>query len=184
MAVKILHPLFKPYYPKQSPMAKPIEIPSQPTLDDERELLSVVDNEAEYVEVRGKRFKFRDLNNHARHQITRIMLSKRGSELAVGVKCLAAARLNGYFKIKLFYKFLWRWYYFVKQYKDSELTDAIALIKKKVAPEAYFVNTTLLIGIKDTVMMMNRAEVSAMLQEQATGKNGKSAKNAPGSQNH
>ena len=97
---------------------------------------------------------------------------------------MAAARLNGYFAIKLLWWMLWRWYYLVRRYTDSELVEAVALIKKKVAPGSYLLVTTLLIGMRETMMQMNRAEVSVSLQEHSGGKAGKSAKTVPTSPNH
>ena len=93
-------------------------------------------------------------------------------------KCLAAARLNGYFKIKLFWSILWRWYAYVRAYTDIELTQAVSLIKKKadVAMAVYSINTTLLIGMRETIMKMNREEAVATHQELFGGKAGKSAK--------
>lgn len=157
-------------------MARKTKVPSAPTLDNERELLQIADNETDYVKVRNKRIGLRDLCGWGRHKISKILLQEGGDEFAVGCKCLAAARLNGYFSIKLFWWMVWRWYYFVRRYTDSELVEAVALIKKKVAPEAYLLNTTLLIGMRETMMQMNREEVAASLLELSTDKAGKSAK--------
>lgn len=148
---------------------------------DERELFGVAENETEYVTVRNKRMAFRDLQGWARHKITKIIL-KEGDEYAVTCKCVAAARLNSYFAIKFLWWFLWRWYYYVRNYTDSELVEAVALIKKKVAPGSYLLVTTLLIGMRETMMQMNRAEVSATLQEHSGDKAGKSAKSVSISQ--
>ena len=64
----------------------------------------------------------------------------------------------------------------MRRYTDSELTDAIIAIKKKVASGSYFFNTTLLIGMRETMMQMNREEVAASLRERSGDKDGKSAK--------
>lgn len=157
-------------------MAKKTKAPTQPTLTDERELFGAVENETDYVLVRNKRMGFRDLTGWARHKITKILLKEGGDEFAVQCKCLAAARLNTYFAIKLRWWILWRWYYFVRNYTDSELVEAIALIKKKVAAGSYLLNTTLLIGTRETMMQMNREEVAASLLERSGDKAGKSAK--------
>ncbi len=152
-------------------------------MSEERALFGAVENATEYVNVRNKRIGLSDLCGWARHRITKVLLKEGGDEFAVGCKCLAAARLNGYFAIKLLWWFLWRWYYFVRRYTDSELTDAIILIKKKVASGSYFFNTTLLIGIRETMMQMNREEVAAFHQERSGDKDGKSARSDRGSRN-
>lgn len=149
-------------------------------MSEERALFGAVENETEYITVRDKRIGLSDLCGWARHKISKILLKEGGDEFAVGCKCLAAARLNGYFSIKLFWWILWRWYYFVRRYTDSELTDAICTIKKKVASGSYFFNTTLLIGMRETMMQMNREEVAAFRQEHSGDKDGKSAKNDRG----
>lgn len=161
-------------------MAKKVKAPVLPTMDEERALFGAVENETEYIEIRNKRFSFRDLTGWAKHKITKILLNENGDEFAVSCKCIAAARLNSYFAIKLFWFILWRWYYYIKNYTDSELVEAVALIKKKVAPGSYLLNTTLLIGMRETIMTMNREEVAASLREHSGGKAGKSAKNDRG----
>lgn len=160
-------------------MARKIKAPTQPQLSDERALFGAVENTAESVIVRNTQYKLRDLCGWARHKISKILLTD-GDEFAVGCKCLAAAKLNGYFSIKLVWWILWRWFYFVKHYTDSELSDAICLIKKKVAPGSYFFNTTLLIGMRETMMLMSREEVAASLREHSTVRAGKSAKSDNG----
>ncbi len=157
-------------------MAKGIKAPEQPSLAEERTLFGAVENETEYALVRERRFGFRNLTGWGRHKITKILLKEGGGEFSISCKCLAAARLNSYFKIKLFWWILWRWYYFVRCYTDSELVEAVALIKKKADPGSYLLNTTLLIGMRETMMQMSREEVAASLREHSTGKAGKSAK--------
>lgn len=166
-------------------MARKTKAPSQPTLEDERALEGIVDNDKEYVAIRGKRFGFRDLSGWGLHKISRIMVKEGEDELSVGCKCLAAARLNGYFKIKFFWWLLWRFYFYIRQYRDIEIAEAVALIKKKAvsALAVYSLNTTLLIETRETVMRMNRAEAKAILQELSTASRGKSAKNDNGLQN-
>ena len=159
-------------------MAKKTIVPTQPSLDDERALEGMVDNDKEYAVVRGRRMGFHDLNPWGLHKVSRIMLKVGGDELAIGCKCLAAARLNGYFKIKFLWWILWRFYAYWRQYTDIELAEALKLIKKKVdvASVVYCVSTTLMIGMRETIMKMNRAEAKATLQELSGDKVGKSAK--------
>lgn len=149
-------------------------------MSEERALFGAVDNETEYVEIRGKRIGLRDLGGWAKHKISKVLLKEGGDEFSVGCKCLAAARLNTYFRIKWFWWVLWRWYYYIRNYTESELTDAICIVKKKVASGSYFFNTTLLIGMRETMMSMSREEVAASLRERSTDKAGKSAKNDRG----
>lgn len=166
-------------------MAKKTKAPVQPTPEDERMLESVVDNDAEYVTIRGRRIRLHDLNRWGLHKISRVVNEKGGDELAVGCKCLAAARLNSYFKIKFLWWALWRWYSYIRAYTDAELTEALNMIKKKaeITLVIYSLNTTLMIGMRETIMKMNREEAKATLQELSGDKAGKSAKSGPGLQN-
>lgn len=161
-------------------MAKKTKAPSQPLMAEERALFGAVENEKDYVELRGRRIGLHDLCGWAKHKISKILLKEGGDEFAVGCKCLAAARLNSYFRIKWLWPVLWRWYYYFRNYTDSELTDAIVTIKKKVASGSYFLNTTFLIGIRETIMQMNREEVAASLRERSGDKDGKSARSDRG----
>lgn len=149
-------------------------------MSEERELFGATENETDYIELRGRRIGLRDLGGFAKRKISKILLKEGGDEFAVGCKCIAAARLNSYFRIKWFWWILWRWYYYFRNYTDSELTDAICIIKKKVASGSYFFNTTLLIGMRETMMSMSREEVAASLRERSTVSSGKSAKNDHG----
>lgn len=161
-------------------MARKIKAPAQPLMSEERELFGAAENETDYIELRGKKIGLRDLGGFAKRKISKILLKEGGDEFAVGCKCLAAAILNSYFRIKWLWWILWRWYYYMRNYTDSELTDAICVIKKKVASGSYFFNTTLLIGMRETMMSMSREEVAASLQGRSTVNSGKSAKNDHG----
>lgn len=159
---------------------KPI---TQPGLDDERELLSLEENGTSEVTLRGKTLRLHLLNGHAQRKITSVLLGKEGKEQSVSCKCVAAARLNGYFKIRLAWWAVWRWYYYIRQYSEEELVPVVAEIKKKVPLAAYLANTTLLIGMRETMMQMNREEVYRSLRELSGDSGGNSAKNANGSPN-
>ena len=47
-------------------------------------------------------------------------------------KAAAAIVLNSYWKIRLFWWVLWRWYFFVKEYDHAQLLTIIEAGKKKV----------------------------------------------------
>lgn len=140
----------------------------RPTAEDERELNRVVSNEATEVMVRGKTYKVRYMHNKTLMKMTEVMLSK-GDESKVTSKCAALIVLNGMFKITFFYWFLWRWFYYVRQYYDAELEPIISEGKKKVPAESYLINTILLTGMKDTVMAMTREEAERFRQELSSG---------------
>ena len=88
--------------------------------------------------------------------------------------CAALMVLNGFWSIKLLYWLKWRWFYYVKQYNETELTELLDLGKKKVPLDQYYTNTILLTALKDTSMMMKKEEVATTLQGLNTGQPTKS----------
>ena len=140
----------------------------QPTIEEERLLNSVVEDEVSRVAVRGTTYKLKYMRNATIRKITNVML-KDGDDSKVSSKCAALMVLNGYFKIKFFYWFLWRWFYYVKQYLEIELHPLIDEGKKKVRAEDYYINTIFLIGMKDTMIAMTREEAERFRQELSSG---------------
>lgn len=140
----------------------------QPTIEEERLLNSVVEDEVSRVDVRGTTYKLKYMRNATIRKITDVML-KDGDDSKVSSKCAALMVLNGYFKIKFFYWFLWRWFYYVKQYLEIELHPLIDEGKKKVRAEDYYINTIFLIGMKDTMIAMTREEAERFRQELSSG---------------
>ena len=138
-----------------------------PDIESERLLKSVEDNGTDYVTVRGRRFGIKWLLNFTRGEITKVILSD-GNDMRQSCQCAALMVLNGYWAIKFRYWILWRWYYYVRQYGEEELTDLLSLGKKKVPLEQYYANTILLTALKDTSMMMKKTEASSFLQGQHT----------------
>ncbi|MCC8038369.1 MAG: hypothetical protein LIP02_09605 [Bacteroidales bacterium] len=156
---------------------------SEPSEEDVRELESVLSNADDIVELRGKSVKIGWIRRGTLRKISSVMNDKSVSEDKITCKCAAAAVLNSYWKIKFFWGLLWRYYYYIKQYSDSELTPILALVKKKVPALEYYVATILLTEVKDTTMAMIRQEAEAIRAAQITAQAGKSASARRGSQN-
>jgi hypothetical protein len=133
-------------------------------IQHERELSSIANNEKDLV---GKR-KIGWLKRGALRKFTSVMIDGKTdakSESQVSCKLAAIVVLNGFFKIKLFYPLLWRWYYYIKQYDDSVLLPIIEMGKKKVQLTEYYSIMMLAQGLKDTHQTMTREEASRILQE-------------------
>lgn len=145
---------------------------TEPTEKEKKTLDSIVENAKDYVEVRGRKWGVRWIRNRARRKVTSIMNNEKDEDKVV-YKCAAALRLNGFFKITFFYWFLWRWYYYVKQYSEEELVAFIDLCKKKVPVEGYLIATMLLTGMRDDTMNMTREEVNRILRERTGGQRGR-----------
>ena len=135
--------------------------------DDEMQALqkAVVMDKADEVMLRNKKIKMKFIRAGVRSKLTDIYLNET-NESKVGAKCAAVVVLNGFWAIKLFYWFLWRWFYYIKQYTDEEYIPLMSMCKKKVGVENYFLLTKLLTGMKDTLMTMTRKETEQFLREQ------------------
>lgn len=167
---------------------KKIEEPhlEQPNEAQQREFKSLVEDTPTEVGIlrTKKKYLIRWLKNGAICKLSDLLIHKsktdNGDEEAddniLGViksdsklACKAAAVmiLNGYWKIKLKYWFLWRWFYYVRQYDSIQLQPLLTVGKKKVPLMPFYGTTTLLTGVKDTLMQMRTTEVERILQEQA-----------------
>ena len=135
----------------------------QPSTEAQNELKSVEENTPDYAMVRGHRFKIKWMLGFTRSEITKVIL-KEGNDEKQSCQCAALLVLIGYWAIKLWYWLKWRWFYYIKQYGEEELTELLALGKKKVPLDEYFSNTILLTALKDTSMMMKKTEVATTLQ--------------------
>lgn len=141
----------------------------QPTEEEQKELSDIMSNEPSYVELRGKKVKIGWMHNGTIAKVRKITLGEHKDESMISTKCAAAMLLNGYWKIKLLYWIKWRWMYYFKQYYESELMPIIEEAKKKVPVLQYYINTTSLIGMRDTMIAMTRKEVERFQAGQDTG---------------
>lgn len=148
---------------------------AQPNLDEQKELDALLNHSVTYVEVRGKKWECAPLYNGTLRAMTHVVLNEK-EEDKVNVKCAALFRLNNFFKIKLFFWILWRWMYYVKEYRNDELLPYLAECKKKVGLEDYIYSTILVTGMKDTVMSMTREEVEHIQAELIMAQHGASQK--------
>jgi len=170
-------------------MPKKESVTVQPSIQEQITAASLMYNEKDSVMIRNKKVCLRWINGHATEKVTRIMLSKEErtadgypvSEGKIACKCAAALRLNGYWKIRLAWWALWRWYYYVRQYQEFELIPLIDLAQKKTPVLPYFYLTTSLTALKETRMNMTREEMarekktaqSPTPQEQSAVKDGR-----------
>lgn len=151
---------------------KPI---GEATREDEKLQMSVRQNWADNVTVRGKNFKVRWLHPFTNEWITSLML-KDGNDSKIICQAAALIALGSFWKCKFWYWLVWRWFYYIKQYNAKELTPLIETAQKKTAQEvavAYLNATMLLTALKDTTKQMTKAEAERTLQELRMGKDGK-----------
>ena len=157
----------------------------QPTIDQQQIYLSLISNDAEEVQIlrTKKKYKVRWLKNGQLEKLSRLLLHKKtiDEEKTTGsavldeiledskLACKAAAiiLLDGFWKIKLRYWFLWRWFYYVKQYDNIQLAPILEVGKKKVPQMQFFKTIMSLTEARDSLMRMRAKEVEAILQEQS-----------------
>ena len=73
-------------------------------------------------------------------------------------KITALFVLNGFWKIKLFYWLLWRWYSYIKEYSQEQLLPVIMEAKKKIPLYQYWMNMVLTLDMRDDWMTMTKKE--------------------------
>lgn len=146
------------------------------TSEDGKALLSVTENKADEVRVRGRKFKVRWMHPATCDWVTSLM-EREGNDNKVLSQCAALIVLNGFWKSHLLYWLLWRWYYYVRQYNAQELTPLFETAQKKTAQVeavAYLNATILLTVLSTTKKQMTKAEAERTLQELRSGRDGKS----------
>lgn len=155
----------------------------QPTLDAQQVYLALINNDAEEVEIlrTNKKYKIRWLKNGQLEKLTRLLLHKKtldentstGSDVMDAIledsklACKAAAIiiLDGYWKLKFRYWYLWRWFYYVRQYDNIQLDKILEVGKKKVPQMQFFRTIMSLTEARDSLMRMRAKEVEVTLQE-------------------
>ena len=155
----------------------------QPTLDAQQLYLSMINNDPEEVEIlrTKKKYKIRWLKNGQLEKLTRLLLHKKtldentstGSDVLdtilednkLACKAAAIIVLDGYWKLKFRYWFLWRWFYYVRQYDNIQLDKILEVGKKKVPQMQFFRTIMSLTEAKDSLMRMRVKEVEVTLQE-------------------
>ncbi len=157
----------------------------QPSYDAQQIYLSLINNDADEVEIlrTNKKYKIRWLKNGQLEKLTRLLLHKEsideqkttGSEVFDAIledtklACKAAAIivLNGYWKLKFRYWYLWRWFYYVRQYDNIQLQKILEVGKKKVPLNQFYATIMSLTEAKDTLMRMRAKEVESILHAQS-----------------
>lgn len=152
----------------------------QPSIDAQRLYMAMVDNTPDEVTITHTRrkYKIRWLKHGQLDRLTRLLIGEKGSEddlqnaiITDGkIACKAAAIiiLDGYWKLKLRYWFLWRWFYYIRQYDDIQLRPILEMGKKKVPLTQFYMTITSLTEAKDSLMRMRAKEVEAILHAQST----------------
>lgn len=142
-------------------MKKDIE---QPTFDLQRMTSEIMEQEAETVELRGKKHRIGWLKNRTVRKFSHIML-KETDPVKRNVKAAACILLNHRnglltaFLLNLWYHIYWRWLYYIVDIDQVEVVAILDASKKKIQSDPLVVATILATGMMDTAMMMARHEL-------------------------
>lgn len=125
---------------------------------------SVVENETDYVNLRGKKVGIKWMHPGTQRKLSNIILKYKDDD-TLQHRCAAVCVLNSFFKILFLYPILWRWYFFVKEYSANEMYEIFEVSKKKVQQESSLKNMVLLIGVRDTLKQQTMTSVESILQK-------------------
>lgn len=151
---------------------------SEATREDEKLLKSVTKNYGDKVTVRSRNFTVKWMHPGTADKITCLML-KEGNDSKILCQGAALIVLNGFWKSHMFYWFLWRWFYYIKQYNSEELTPLFEMAQKKTQQQqvaAYLNAMILLTALSDAKKAMTKEEAERTLHALRTAKDGKSPK--------
>ena len=138
-----------------------------------------------------KKYMVRTLTPNQLEDIAKLLFNKRGKTMTteadiiqntkIAAKAAALYLLPGYWKRKFTYWYLWRWFYYIKQYDNIQLIKILEVGKKKVPLKQFYGTITSLTEAKDTLMRMRTEEVEAILQGQSLVERLQTENNASGS---
>lgn len=85
--------------------------------------------------------------------------------------------LNSYWKIKLFHWLVWRWFAFVWQLDESQLTDILITAKKKIPLMSFYKNIILTMDMRTDILRMTTKEAEQYRREVISAQEQHSAQN-------
>ena len=151
------------------------KIIKEATREDEKQLVSVVNNQKDIVTVRGRKFKVGWMHLAVCDWVSALM-ARDGNDNKVISQAAALITLNGFWRCHLWYWFRWRWFYYIRQYTAAELTPIVQMAQKKTvqgAATAYLNATILLIGLSTTKKQMTKEEAERTLAALRSASDGK-----------
>jgi hypothetical protein len=146
----------------------------QPTLEQRKEYMNIVENSATIVPIQGTKrsFKLRWMHPYTIERITKIWIERDiasakvqgGDDVArdlvkepyFAFKEAALMILNHDIKIRLFYGLLWRWLAF--RYTEVQMAPVIAAGKKKLPLMAHYETMVYSLDMRTDMMRMTAKE--------------------------
>lgn len=136
---------------------------------------------SDYVEVQiprtNKKYRIGKLKNNQLDALARLLMKNDGKDIRkmdeilgdgkLACKAAAIYVTPGFFRLKLRYWYLWRWFYYVRQYDNTQL---LPILSAGVGSTPYFdflKTMSILSNQKTTQMRMTVKEAEALMQEVA-----------------
>lgn len=94
------------------------------------------------------------------------LLRSAAKEPYYNTRLAALFVLNGYWKIKLFFPFLWRWWAYVRQWDEEQVGTILQAAQKKTLDLStrLWINTKSAAAMRTDLMIMTKGEVEQYLQ--------------------
>lgn len=171
---------------------------NQPSDDSQRLYQDLIDNRSSEVSIlrTKKKYKVRWLKNGQLEKLSLLLMHNEpksdkttGSDVLdeiladckLACKASAIILLDGYWKLKFNYWWLWRWFYYIKQYDNIQLQPILDEGKKKIPQMQFFRTIMSLTGAKTTLMTMREKEAASILHELSTAQHSQTESSSSGS---
>ncbi len=125
-----------------------------------------------------KKYRVGTLQNSQLDALAKLLIGKDGQDSSAmdevlqdsKLACKAAAIYvtRGYFKLKLKYWFLWRWFYYIKQYDNTQLQPILSAGVGSTPYIDFLKTMSLLSNQRTTQMRMTAREAEIIMRELAT----------------
>lgn len=126
----------------------------------------------------NKKYRVGTLQSSQLEALARLLISKDGKDPSAmdevlqdtKLACKAAAIYvtRGYFRLKLKYWFLWRWFYYIRQYDNVQLQPILSAGVGSTPYLDFLKTMSLLANQKTTQLRMTSREAEKVMQELAT----------------
>lgn len=168
----------------------------QPTLEQRKEYMDIVENSVSVVPIKGtkRKVRIRWIKPYTMERITKVWLERdmAAAKVADGPSVLkdlckepyfafkeaALMILNHDIKIRLFYGIYWRWLAF--RYNETQMEDIILEGKKKLPLMAHYAIMAYSLDMREDTMMMTKKEAEQYRAELLLEENRRSARTSRG----
>lgn len=161
-------------------MAKEPKV-TNPTEEEQKEYHSLRDDDYTVAHIEGTRktYKIHWLKPAQIEKLARLLVRKGKEDkddesdaltdilhdAKIGCKAAAIYILNGFWSLKFKYWFLWRWFYYIRQYDNSQIMEILETGKKKVPLGQFLLLSMSLTEARGIVMNMRTEEAENIRHE-------------------